>query len=531
MAKEKALETVFLPSGFLRIPSYTTGMNAEGYVSDVIYTSHFFREQAPVVLNEVRRLRNLPEVPLSVPFTWCDLGCGTGYTAAVLAAANPTGHFWGVDFLPAHIEEARKTAGGLTNVTFVESGFAEWWLTAQQAGLTFDFITLHGVMSYVKEETRLLLQQMVQSLLKPDGTLYVSYNAEPGWAATAPVQRLLRTLAEGMPGTDSAQRLTQAAHRALALEKAGAAYFQQVPSAGERLEAVLAADSNYPVHEYMSQQWHAFHHAEIAACFAASGRVFLGSATMAENYPEHLLPPAQWALLRQEKDPACREMLRDFMVNTTFRRDVFGPASPAARPQELSSPASQWQFLPALPAAQWKKTLRTPAGLIDPQLAAAFPAAGQWTDLSPPLAECALTAGLPLDRIHAAASFLVQTGQAFWITDPHADPVPAQQFNLHMVRRVLQNQPAEAFALPRCGTGISTGLLERLAICSHLLEGHTTAAAIAGFLEETARRLGRTLRHQGTILQDRTARLAMLEPFASRFLHQRWPLLKRWQVL
>jgi|GEM_PF-5434061 len=505
-------------------------MNAEGYVSDVIYTSHFFREQAPGVLNEVRVLRQLPAVPLSGPFTWCDLGCGTGYTAAVLAAANPSGHFWGVDFLPAHMEEARKTAAGLSNITFVESGFAEWLLTAQQAGLTFDFITLHGVMSYVKEETRLLIQQLVQCLLKPDGTLYVSYNAQPGWAATAPVQRLLRTLAEGMPGTDSAQRLTQAAHRALALEKAGAAYFQQVPAAGPRLEAVLAADSNYPVHEYMSQQWHAFHYAEIAAYFASSGRVFLGSATMTENYPEHFLPPAQWALLRQEKDPACREMVRDFLVNTTFRRDVFGPANLAACPQEGSSSASQWQFLPALPAAQWKKTLRTPAGLIDPQLEAAFPQAAHWPDLSPTLAECALTASLPLSRIHAAASFLVQSGQAFWITDPHADPVPAQQFNLHMVRRVMENQPAEAFALPRCGTGISTDLMERLAIQGHLLEGHNTPAALAGFLDETARRLGRTLRHQGQVLEAPSARLALLEPVAARFLHQRWPLLKRWQV-
>jgi hypothetical protein len=99
-----------------------------------------------------------------------------------------------------------------------------------------------------------------------------------------------------------------------------------------------------------------------------------------------------------------------------------------------------------------------------------------------------------------------------------------------MVRRVMENQSAEAFALPRCGTGISTDLMERLAIQGHLLEGHNTPAALAGFLDETARRLGRTLRHQGQVLEAPSARLALLEPVAARFLHQRWPLLKRWQV-
>ncbi len=505
-------------------------MNAEGYVSDVIYTSHFFREQCPGVLNEVRRWRGVAAVPLDREFSWCDLGCGTGYTAALLAAAHPRGTFWGVDFLPEHIAEARQTAEGLSNVHFVEAGFEAFLVMAQEQGLTFDFITLHGVMSYVRESTRTLIQQMVAVLLKPGGTLYVGYNAQPGWAATAPVQYLLRTLASRTEIGDSATRLAAAAQTAATLEAAGAAYFQQVPAAGERVRAVLAADSSYPVHEYMSEQWHAFHHAEMAAYFQSPERRYLGSAKIAENFPQHLLPPAQWGLLKAETDPACQEMLRDFLMNTTFRRDVFGPVSPVLSAAEQEEADAVLRLCLATPPAAWRGSLRTPAGRVDPDLSGCFRSASEWGARSPQLGDCARLAGRPLAAIYAAASFLVQTGQAFWWTGPDADPAAAWQFNRRMVQRVMEGRSAEAFALPGCGTGVMTDLLERLALQGFLMEKRTSVESLTNFIEEMARRLGRTLRCRDEVLETRTARLDLLGPFAERFIHGRWPQMQRWRL-
>ena len=43
-------------------------------------------------------------------FAWCDLGCGQGVTAAILAATHPAGMFHGIDAMPAHIDHARRLA-------------------------------------------------------------------------------------------------------------------------------------------------------------------------------------------------------------------------------------------------------------------------------------------------------------------------------------------------------------------------------------------------------------------------------------
>ena len=113
----------------------------DGYVTDIVYTSNFYRECTPVWLTTACLLLGHRAPDLTKPFRYADLGCGHGFTALTVAATCPQAEVWGFDFNPAHIDSARSlaTRAGLTNVHFAETSFADL-ARAGSAGLR-----LHGL--------------------------------------------------------------------------------------------------------------------------------------------------------------------------------------------------------------------------------------------------------------------------------------------------------------------------------------------------------------------------------------------------
>ena len=160
-----------------------------GYASDVEYTAGFYREQSPAYLNFVCVLNGFEPVALNKSFTYFELGFGRGLTANVMAAANPQGQFYAADFNPAHVAGARQlaTSAHLENLILLENSFAEL-ADGHVKGLPqFDFITLHGIYTWVTAENREHIVNFIARYLRPGGIIYLSYNAMPGWAATLPL--------------------------------------------------------------------------------------------------------------------------------------------------------------------------------------------------------------------------------------------------------------------------------------------------------------------------------------------------------
>src|SRR5262249_49118029 len=81
-----------------------------------------------------------------------------------------------VDFSPRSIAIARrvqKSAGAMRNIRFVVADLAHRNL-GKLVGREFDFISCHGVLSYVPETIKVLTN--LRRLLKPDGALYLGVN-------------------------------------------------------------------------------------------------------------------------------------------------------------------------------------------------------------------------------------------------------------------------------------------------------------------------------------------------------------------
>ncbi len=87
------------------MPNWTAG-----YVAEIDYTYGFYRELTPSVLAFCASMANLA-TPVSLSsFRYCELGCGQGFSANVIAAANPNAEVYATDFNPSQIAGARQLA-------------------------------------------------------------------------------------------------------------------------------------------------------------------------------------------------------------------------------------------------------------------------------------------------------------------------------------------------------------------------------------------------------------------------------------
>ena len=169
-------------------------------------------------------------------FRYLELGCGLGRSLTTLAAANPQGEFVGVDVNPEHVAAAEREAdaGGLANVRLVAADFA----TLPDDLGEFDFITLHGVLSWVSPQVRESILAIARARLAPGGLLLVSYNAMPGWAHLQPIRGILRQYAALRTG-DSVQRIRDALAYLVFIRDRHAKYFDDNPTSPGKLSYPL----------------------------------------------------------------------------------------------------------------------------------------------------------------------------------------------------------------------------------------------------------------------------------------------------
>lgn len=335
-----------------------------GYASDLVYTAGFYREQAPAFLNLTCVLNGYEPVALDKSFTYCELGFGRGLTANVLAATHPQGKFYATDFNPAHVAEAREicAAAALPNLTLLEHSFADLNGPAGDALPEFDFITLHGIYTWVTPENQQHIVSFIEKKLKAGGLVFLSYNAMPGWTPHLPLQRLLVDHADSHPDRSDKQ-VSKASEFVTRLQSLNAAYFTANPAVTSKIDMLKAADAKYLVHEYMHRHWQPLYHADVAKDVARAKLEFVGVADLPLAFYSMYLSPEQRALLGEIEDGTLRQTVVDYMLNTSFRRDVY------VRGARKMSPARAMkvtrELIATLIVPRHKATLKMKVGLVE----------------------------------------------------------------------------------------------------------------------------------------------------------------------
>jgi SAM-dependent methyltransferase len=208
-----------------------------GYVTDKAYVHDFCRVQTPPGL-AFAALCGGVQAPggAAEPMAYCDLGCGQGYTANLVAAANPAAQVLGVDFNPSHIANARALAGaaGLASVDFREASFED--IAADPTVPSFDVMAMHGVFSWISAQNRRALVDLIGKRLKPGGLLYISYDCMLGWAAVAPLRRIMARHFAPRPGMASPAALERALAYSDLLGKTDARFHRLFPNVEAQME-------------------------------------------------------------------------------------------------------------------------------------------------------------------------------------------------------------------------------------------------------------------------------------------------------
>ena len=500
-----------------------------GYVADIDYTSDFFRELTPSHLGFCALSRGHDHGLDQPKLTYCELGCGQGFSANLLAAANPHIEFHAMDFNPAHMAGAANLArdAELDNVHFYDRSFEDF---GEEPGLPkdFDVIALHGVYSWVSKEHQQHITEFVSKRLKPGGLVYISYNALPGWAPAMPLRRILTNHA-GQGSGPLSERIAAAMKFADRLQDSGAVYFSGNPALAKKMDKMKSMATSYLAHEYFNKDWTPFHFEDVAADMSQAKLSFLGAADPRDHVDDASLTEQQMDLLQSQNDPVQRESLRDILLNEQFRADIFvkGKLQHTER-----GAVGAWFKTPLALARQYGGgtiKLSWRRGEIPMEQ-------DQYGPVLTALADGPMTAR---DLLERGVFGEMQWGEisrmlTLLIGDGYLAPCLPQEgladrtercrlFNLAVAKRSEETETLQFFASPVTGGGIALDRLEQLFLLARS-EGHETPGDWADLAWRILAPQGQRLQKDGRILETAEENLSLLRVRATAFAARRLPL-------
>jgi SAM-dependent methyltransferase len=500
-----------------------------GYVTDTAYVHDYCRVQTPAILSFAALSKGVAAPGgLGEALSYCDLGCGQGFTANIVAAANPRAQVFAADFNPTHIANARglAQAAGLKNIAFREADFAE--LLNDASLPEFDIICLHGVYSWISAENRRTIVAFIRRRLKSGGFVYISYDAMPGWAGIAPLRRLMVQQQAASPQASSQKALEQALGLVDRLKDAGAHFYKMYPHVSAQLDRLRKLPASYLAHELLTRDWQAFAFTDVAAELAEAKLTYLGSAHLTDHVDRVNFTEQQQAVLAQIADPLLNESARDLVVGRQFRRDIFvkGFTRLAALPER-----ERWlqtRFVLSRPADDVSLTFETPLGTLQLRPEIYQPVIDVLAD--GPMSLHELIERLPETKLEwgsltDAIRVLVGRGDlqvALPVEHKEEPAQAARAFNAAVMARAKEQAPLGYLASPVTGGGVQVDPFTQL----YLQARRKGVADPAALIANIAAMSGRAFEKDGKTLGPEEAR-AELAAKAAHIDERVVPMLKR----
>ena len=507
---------------------------SSGYVSDVTYTLGFYRELAPTFLNFCALLNSVEGPDLSKPLRYCELGCGRGYSLALLAAANPNYEFIGIDFNPSHVAEARALASRakLANVTFLEASFGDAARSPDRRMADFDIVALHGVYTWVERGVRSDIVHFIREKLMAGGLVYVSYNCMPGWATAMPIQHLLMEVVR-RTSRDSFAALKEGYDLLKTLLEKKSGFVQQNPGIQARIEGMGKHDQSYLAHEFLNAGWEPLFITDVMKDFSGAKLTYIGSATPVENRIELCVPRDLQPMVREAPDLAMRELLKDYAVNRQFRRDIYVKGPTQLQPQEQRRRLLQTSFALATLDKELPEKYALPVGELTVKREALNALTGLLA-AKPATAAEIVAAGAKASISEADAMLwllvLVQSGIVLPVRPDHAsaDRAPAHRLNNVIIGQAAGADSHRFICSPVLGSAFGAGYLDRVVAPAMVKAPKDDNAAIAGKAFDVLASAGRGFARDGKTLAKTDENIQEIAKTVGEFRDVRLP---RWRAL
>ncbi len=500
-----------------------------GYVRDLGYTFGYYSELNPARMRQIFLRCGLafPEVT-----TACELGYGQGLSVNVNAAASPICWF-GTDFNASHAAFAQELAAASgAGARLFEQGFDEFCRRSDLPD--FDFVGLHGIWSWVSDETRAVLVDFLRRKLKIGGVVYLSYNTQPGWAWMDPMRELLTEHKRVM--SRAGDGMTNGIEAALAFtEKLIAAETRHTsanPQLVERLRQLGAHDRSYLAHEFFNRDWAPMSFSRIVQWLKPAQLSFAGSANYIGHIDEINLTAAHQALLDEIQDPTFRQHVRDFCINEQFRRDYWIKGPRALDPLTIAEAQRAQRFILVKPRADVSLKVAGALGEGTMREDVYAPVLDALSDHAPKSLgelEALLVPGrMSFEQLGQVVLVLTGAGTLVAVQDDasiEAAREPSARLNAHLCKLARSSNRIECLASPVTGGGAGVSRFAQLFLLARA-EGKAEPAEWAAYAWEFLAAQGEQILKDGVVLEGADANLAELTERAHTLATDHRPVLK-----
>lgn len=505
----------------------------EGYVADIDYTYGYYEE-----LNPQRLLVPSLNVGLQPPevAAACELGYGQGVSVNLHAAASSV-RWYGTDFNPSHAGFAQslaRVAG--SGAALFDQSFAEF--CARTDLPEFDFIGLHGIYSWISAENQAVIVDFLRRKLKVGGVLYLSYNAQPGYAATAPLQHLYARHADvmGGPGRGVLTRLDAALEFADKLLALTPLFALANPPVNERQRQITGQNRQYLAHEYLNRYWRPLWFAELAEQLAPAKLTYACSALYLEHINALNLTTEQNRFLGEIADPVFRQTVRDFIINQQFRRDYWVKGPRRMAPLDQAAALRALRVMLVTPRQDVAMTVTGSLGQREMAPNVYNPVLDVLGDGGPrsigDIEQEVRAAGLGLGTVYEAVTVLAGKGELAIVQDEAAQARAkprTDRLNLHLIEKARGSSDVTYLASPVTGGGIAAGRFNQLFLLG-LRHGRQGADDLARFAWEILAMQGQRVVKDNKPLDTDADNLAELGSQAREFIDKRLPTLRKLQI-
>lgn len=504
-----------------------------GYVADIGYTFGYYQE-----LNPLRVKLAFLNAGLVCPemATACELGFGQGMSANLHAAASVIS-WHGTDFNPSQAGFAQELANvSGSGAKLYDEAFAEF---VKRTDLPdFDYIGIHGIWSWISDENRACMVDLIRSKLKVGGVLYISYNTMPGWAAFAPMRHLMTEHADiiGVEGHGIVNRINGALDFTGKLLATNPTYARANPQIAERIKKIKEQNRHYLAHEYFNRDWHPMHFATMADCLEPAKVSYACSAHYLDHIDAVNLAAEQQAFLKEIPDAMFRESVRDFMVNQQFRRDywVKGPRRLSALEQAETLRAQKLILVSHRPDVSLKVSGALGEATMSEEVYNPILdlLAGHKPKTIGQIEQALQDKGIVFSQIMQAMMVLTGAGHLAAVQD---DGVTARtkectgRLNAHLIDKARGSSDISYLASPVTGGGASVNRFQQLFLLA-MSQGEKQPAEWAQFVWQILAAQGQKIMKEGKALETAEENLAELTAQAVVFAEKQLPVLKALQI-
>ena len=260
-----------------------------------------------------------------------ELGATYGGNIISQAAHNPEATFIGIELSQDQVEKGNKIIGDakLDNVSLVQGDI----LNFDESMGTFDYIIAHGFYSWISDEMKDKLLNIISNHLADNGIAYVSYNTYPGWHTMEEVRQLMLFANRGHDESTHKEKVL----RGKTVGSLVGAQILNYDNLKERnskflgaLRSVMQKDDYYVGHDHLEPHNDPCYLYQFNDHLKTYNLAYVGDAdltlSMVRTYDESIADKLEQLAPNSQAD---QEQYLDFMLDTTFRKSIICKASAA----------------------------------------------------------------------------------------------------------------------------------------------------------------------------------------------------------